>query len=335
MPYSPSAHVGDIPDNLKIFILEETEFSRTVDGKEHVHKGCKSMVIDEKTDPTSAESWAKGGRRHGTRTYTVLEVPNEPFTRLRFFGIDERSEGGRAYKVFDENNRLYDMREDIVQEALFANELKNGVFTGKYIWGKCGSQMRIIRVGSVLYKALFDAKKRKNLTKIPVGDFQVGGIYKSKSGEMGIFVGRDGRGMLFVDCTSRYGNKKPQYYFDAAKKHLHNIKPRKSHSYVEKVGSVNVGKIDIADIPIEMKFSGYRHHALSKHELEKLLEQFETRLEANDLIDEVSHTSNKEHDYFWVYVYFPYDKGADKKVQTAALKAAADLSLPLKRDKKW
>jgi hypothetical protein len=282
MPRSPSASVGLIPETLRVVCKEPREYCKWVDGVKHKALVSPAYFQDIKTDPAKALEWAHEWKRpdghitpyrpahwNGKKMVlepgvvelkgTVAEEPNKPRTCLRFWCIDERAEGGRAYNVIDKDGRIFDMREDVVEEAIFNGEFNNGVFTGKYIFGVSHTQVRLIRLDSELHKKLAEAGRRKTLVKIKNKDLEVGGVYQMRNGEVYVYLGRKpGKaksmyeigqveaGMKFVRLFWRWGEERHADYqkaFDEkmnkAGRNSRTIEWRNSQSMVEKVGTVD------------------------------------------------------------------------------------------------
>ena len=86
--------------------------------------------------------------------YTEETVNNTP-RFYKILGIDIRGNGGRAYKVADENDRLFDLREDTLLDCVFNAEIKDcGRISDPLVWAVIGAQKHLIRVGSDLHVKL-------------------------------------------------------------------------------------------------------------------------------------------------------------------------------------
>lgn len=157
---------------------------------------------DSKTSPHTAERWAKGYSRYGESEDKLKAEPetfeNTPFS-ARILSLDIRSEGGRAYKVVDEQNRLFDLREDQLLEALKLCGIGIGGFISeKFVWGTTGSQIKMILVGGDTYKELLEFTKKKNEAKqakkdgliFTQGKLKVGHIYEKTNGTQYLFIGK-------------------------------------------------------------------------------------------------------------------------------------------------
>ncbi len=97
--------------------------------------GNKRTIIDafpynpeSKTSPTTAKNWAKRTNfvwNPETRFYDQLD-PHEPIIvrrannpfELTILHLDVRAECGRAYKVVDDENRRFDLREDQIMDVI-------------------------------------------------------------------------------------------------------------------------------------------------------------------------------------------------------------------------
>ena len=108
---------------------------------------------NSKTAPDTAFTWASG---YGQKffTPTSIEIDNKPFN-IKIIGLEVRSQGGRAYKVIDDKNRRFDLREDQVFEIIRLCGIdKGGEVKIPVVWGILGSQVRLILVGGKLYNEM-------------------------------------------------------------------------------------------------------------------------------------------------------------------------------------
>lgn len=193
---------GSIPE--KITIISSGEMS--VLGSEV--KVIPAYVADSlsKNSIESGRNWAKYSRRYNTSSAGDLkeeERDNIPFSNLIITGLDYRGEGGRAYKVKTSDNYYFDFREDVLIDVIKNSEIIKGEIKGEFIWGKVGSQMKIVKVGSGLYDGLVRGTEKSKLNPIKSNNLKVGGLYESKSGLKSIFLG-------FISTISIY--RTPSYY---------------------------------------------------------------------------------------------------------------------------
>jgi len=190
----------------------------------------------------TARSWAtvRNWRNNtSTEPYEEFESDNTPI-KLQIVGLERRSEGGRAYKVITEHGYYFDLREDVLFDAIISVGIeKDGKMGGEYIWGVLGSQMRLIRNGSALHDSLKELTERKKKKKIPIRDLEPSGIYASMTEDRGTFIGT-----VYVD-----GKKKMFWYTNGTLKSsdidgsFWSFSLKSSHSMVEKVGNSQV-KLD-------------------------------------------------------------------------------------------
>lgn len=117
---------------------------------------------------------------------------NTPFSGIRILSIEHRGKGGRAWKCLIEDGKYYiDLREHILLEAMAHAGIKKGaLLEGEYIWGKEGSEMRLIRVGSGLHKELTQATDYKTSALIPRKELEAGTVYRERNGNFRVCLGR-------------------------------------------------------------------------------------------------------------------------------------------------
>lgn len=115
---------------------------------------------------------------------------NKPFTNIKIVSLEHRGNGGRAYKCTNEDNFWFDLREDVLLDLLIEEGIsKGGYLNGSYIWARVASQMKLVRVGSELHTKLIESTKRTVLKNISTKDLKIGGIYKTKTNTIGIYLG--------------------------------------------------------------------------------------------------------------------------------------------------
>ena len=160
---------------------------------------------ESKTAPSTAQRWASA-RVYNRETQSYSESPeaeihsmkNEPF-EVTVVDLEARGEGGRAYKIIDSENRLFDLREDQVTAVMsLCGILPGGKIPGEFVWGSLSSQTRVVLVGSELHKAMVEnaaaekrtAEKRKAGEGLTPSKLISGRMYKTKSGQIRGFLGR-------------------------------------------------------------------------------------------------------------------------------------------------
>lgn len=144
----------------------------------------------------TAKAWAKNYRGpYGPSPGVNNEVAklvtryNTPF-RIQLCDLDFRGQGGRAYKVIDENGFYFDLREDVLFEALLEVGCQpEGHLNGEYLWCMNNTQMKLIRANSKLHQVMFRAGQRRNAEPIKNSELQIGFIYQAKDAGKQIFMG--------------------------------------------------------------------------------------------------------------------------------------------------
>ena len=122
---------------------------------------------ESKTSPHTAKMWASQRHYGNDQEYVpeVIERANDPFT-VTITDLHVRSEGGRAYKVIDDDMRRFDLREDQVFEVMKLCGIKpGGAVPGTFVWGILGSQMRLVLVDGVLHNAMIKGANEKKESK--------------------------------------------------------------------------------------------------------------------------------------------------------------------------
>lgn len=179
--------IGYIPENLMVFARPETDFKFDWDDVQNddapVTK-CKQIYVtdsaNEKTQD-SAERWAQGYHYNKALEFTTFECKNDFVKSVRIIGLDIRGQGGRAYMALINEEYLFDMREDVMLDTMINTGITPGaVLPGSYIFALIGSQMKLIRTGSLLHDKMIEATAYK--AKKAITQLDVGGIYTNKIG---------------------------------------------------------------------------------------------------------------------------------------------------------
>jgi hypothetical protein len=219
--------LGNIPENLTIFIREETENTWTwkdVDAGKRLTKVRPCYISDATNKKTleSGETWAKGWGSNGL-PFSKLDVLNEPF-RLKIVTLEIRDEGGRAYKVCAEignfKNLFFDLREDVLLDCIFEIGIKKGgEINADFIFARIGSEMKPIRVGSLLHDKMIEAT---NFNKKEKCELVIGGMYSNKKGDKFVYLGQFYSRPVEVKKTSLYGHRL-EYEVKVAESQLYHV----------------------------------------------------------------------------------------------------------------
>lgn len=114
---------------------------------------------------------------------------NTPF-EIQICELDVRGQGGRAYKVMDSQGHYFDLREDVLLEALFSVGCQpDGKLNGKYLWVMNHTQVKLVRDGSRLHQTFKDAERRKTAEILKNSELTPGGVYRNRKDELGFFIG--------------------------------------------------------------------------------------------------------------------------------------------------
>lgn len=163
-------------------------------------RGAFPYNPESKTSPETAARWAEN-RRWGDKTPFVpdiVETNNEPFS-VTITDLEHRSEGGRSYKVVDEQMRQFDLREDQVLEVMKLVGIgPGGKVPGTFVWGITGSQVKMVLVGGELHcemvkntQNLLETAQARSQGKLPTeSTLEVGHVYRKRDGNLFAFVGR-------------------------------------------------------------------------------------------------------------------------------------------------
>lgn len=125
-------------DTLNIYVIQpKRQYNSPIAG---LVEGCPAFAVfseDEKANAT-ASGWSR------SKTPTFSKVENSGFS-IKIIDLESRDEGGRAYKVIDQRNRIFDLRERVLIDIFHRfGVLPNGVIPTSFKWVKDGSQMLLV-----------------------------------------------------------------------------------------------------------------------------------------------------------------------------------------------
>lgn len=283
--------VGSIPEKISYVYSDEQEVAvgcawdiswyESDDGpktvKEKVTPAFPADEADEKM-LKRAHQWAEQdyyGQKKKTSKTTVVD--NKPIKNVRLLSLEERGQGGRAYKAVIDNFYV-DFREDVLMDTLLKAGVKEGgVLQGEYVWAKMGSQMKLVRIGSELHRLIVEFDSKKDIKPVGKGDLEIGGVYQDRKKNKAIFVGyvntvvfkeKSGKDRWAkrnsgekVDFEFKKSAKRKAMLFyhvydhkgieNSVKKMLsydnsYHYKIQNSHTYIEKINNVEI-PIDVVD----------------------------------------------------------------------------------------
>lgn len=156
--------------------------------------------------------WAERGhydhiaKVHVTYKHSIDEVENKPFTGVKVLSLEERGNGGRAYKVTINDKYYVDLREDVMMDTILRVGISpGGILNGEFIWAKLGRDMKLVRVGSELHRLVEEYDSKKDMKAVSKKALEVGGVYQDRKKNKAIFLG-------FVNLTKYKPEKYPDYY---------------------------------------------------------------------------------------------------------------------------
>lgn len=137
----------------------------------------------------NAREWAmRGWTEKGTFEPPCLEFDNKPFS-VKIIKLEIRTQGGRAYKVLDDQGRLFDLREDQLMEVIQHTGIDSGgQVRGTFVWGSVSSQFKLILVEGDTYKNL----EKPDAPKLAIkpSKLELGGVYRCRDDSYVGYLGR-------------------------------------------------------------------------------------------------------------------------------------------------
>lgn len=182
--------LGHIPEKI-VYIHagpQEASFYSYLEIENKIETVIPSFIGDNASASQikTGEKWAA---KLGQYVYKDIRE-NEPFSEITIVNLEIRNNGGRAYKAIDADGYYFDIREDVIFDAMINKGIKKGgILSGDYLWGQIGSQMKLVRNNSELHKALIRGTKRKALSYLPNKELEAGGVYQDKAGKNYVYMG--------------------------------------------------------------------------------------------------------------------------------------------------
>ncbi len=181
----------------------------------------------------------------GSSTITVDYIDNLPTSDVRIVS-------GHSVQI----DSQYDTHVDsdfIADVAIHGMVGKNGKLKGSYVFAAIADKVKIVRVGGPLYNQIIASQDRRSAPKLHKRDFKKGGVYSTPSGVTAVYLGA-----INTESPS-YGGKKYQSYpvknrmlfaptsmedpyFNIDEVGAYNLEVKKTHSFIEMIGTVEVPK---------------------------------------------------------------------------------------------
>lgn len=146
--------------------------------------GKSAFPVDPDKEKTveTARKWA------GAK-YKEVEVDNNPISDVEIISLEERGNGGRAYKVLVHGKYVVDLREDCVLDAIREHRIEKGIIYGmQFVWMKYGANIKLIEYNSVEYNIVKANSSAPKVTKVPAYKLVPGMIYSNNKSDY-VFLG--------------------------------------------------------------------------------------------------------------------------------------------------
>lgn len=254
---------GYIPEKI-LYVCKQSEsitpkFSDT-DEEFFSTSAMPAFPVDPTRENTveSARKWAQGyGYNSKDEVHKEVEMPNEPIYEVQIVDLEIRGEGGRAYKAIVHGSFLVDIREDVILEAMLEKGIRQGNFIScNFIWCRVGTQMKLVRNGSSLHKAVQKAHILKQQKKVSTKNLVAGTIYQNIQGKC-IFLGF----VKTADLKLHYVNKRTSFFNRDNDGSYYAIEGRskieKRQLWLDLNYKEDLDNMDATDVITRVKESGY------------------------------------------------------------------------------
>jgi len=283
---------GHIPESV-IYVCAKSEKTQLFDDEGEIaiteeRTVTPTFCIESTQNPDTAIRWT------GMAKPKQILRENKPMKKIEIVGLEERGNGGRAYKVIVEGGHYFDLREDVLLESMIELGIdKGGFLRGEYVWAKYGNGMKIVRVGSPLHDILSKGNIIHNAKQIKKTDLVIGGIYSTKTQQL-LFLG-DYNTFTFKQDE----NPKARGYFSDTSEPYHinkRLVKEKIELYLEipewLVKKGDFTKLTIAQIKKEL---GYYYFKLNKSTPKFLMHNHTMNVDGFDFKGYIYDNLKKSH----------------------------------------
>jgi hypothetical protein len=188
--------MSKIPEKIVYISGKKTTISlsfddyKTVILSEEVTPAFIASATSEKSIETGKE-WVRNKNFDISIEPSLCFVENKEITSIRVVGLEHRSQGGRAWKVVLPNGFFVDFREDILLETIRTVGVKEGGFlNGSFVWASIGSQIKLIRVDSELYKQIIKENKISAISSVQCSELEPMTFYRERKGDVALYLGK-------------------------------------------------------------------------------------------------------------------------------------------------
>lgn len=185
----------------------------------------------------------------------LLQVKNDPISNVLL--ISDR------WALID-NCYAVPIDYDFVMDILTNAKVNTGKVDGKFIWASVGNKIKLVRIGSNLYKQILDSDRRSKLPKIKTRNFEIGTVYSTPTGIKELYLGKiNTKAMVYSYATKKKEiktitnrhlfyrlNNKIQFgdEINLEEVNRYDLSLRQTHSFVEAVSKITVEKEIISKI---------------------------------------------------------------------------------------
>lgn len=229
---------------------------------------------------------------------TVEVLDNLPITNVRLLNTNNYINSYRALI----GKHLINLDGDVLMDVLLQTGVAPGaILQGEFIWAKMKPGMKLVRVDSELHRLIQEFESKKDLRPVGKRDLELGSIYQDKKKKKAIFLGYVNTTAYVHNYSAKDFNFEKKFHkksmlffqireFEDLEKNLqkmieanssYDFKIKKAHTYIEKIG-----KVEVPDDLIESIRAKFY-----KEIREKVVEFSQNKMSAGSLRSNISWTS--------------------------------------------
>ena len=181
-----------IPEEITYFQLPPEETVVSTEGYNYVYEKAEKVTVRRSYVGDTRNSGTKQTGQNfigATEGSTVATKPNEPIQYVQLINSSGGYRRNHAWHVLIDETYFVEMTDGTLMEAVQHGRAQDGKLYGPFIWARVSSGLRLIRVGSKIYKDLIAQTERIKSKAIRRTELVVGNIYQAENGSFGIFLG--------------------------------------------------------------------------------------------------------------------------------------------------
>lgn len=187
--------VGSVPENITYSFINKTQYnlSSSWDKKNELIDAYTVFASDSnKFKKENAESFffSMLYNRQDVSDMQNISIENKPIKNLKIINYNKNLNQSMAEDFFVMHGEyVFPIENSSLLEIMLNSSIKNGIIEDELIWVYTSGRAKLIRVDSEDYKSILEYSKRRQSSFISKKDFEVGGVYSTRSKKQALYLG--------------------------------------------------------------------------------------------------------------------------------------------------